>query len=92
MKRILENMTWREQILLVLGLVRSGRELTTDDLTHELTVLRRTGCVQIPPVQRSGVLEVLRSLQELGQVEEPQPDTWRWVRPDAVRTTQPLLF
>ena len=54
---------------LVVSLIRSGGGMTEPELRHELTVLRRTGCLQLPQVTESWLVGILTSLQTAGRVQ-----------------------
>lgn len=76
---------------LILSLVRSAGILSTADLVHELTVLRRTGCAaELPPITERAVLDCLNDLYHEGKVGSATGEQWHAVYQSAPQ--QALLF
>ena len=74
-------------------LLRTGGPLTTAELVHELTVLRRTGVMpELGQVTEAGVRDALAAAEKDGRVEETPADVWHWVRPMAAGKQQTALF
>lgn len=78
--------------ILVISLIRSAGTLTLDELMHELTVLRRTCCIEFPPVTRTLVSELLGELKRSGVLDQTHDGTWMRVRMGEVVKCQSLLF
>ena len=61
--------------------------LTTDELVHELTVLKRAG-LPLPRITRDSIRAVLLDMEAHEQIAQTEPETWAIVRPGQRRATQ----
>jgi len=66
--------------------LRSLREpMTTGELMGELTVIRRTGVVELPPIKEETVTAALQELYQQGKVEETPCGVWHFVQTPGVK-------
>lgn len=66
--------------------------MTTDDLVAELSVIRRSGAVDLPPIKNETVTAALQELHQQGEVEEVPCGVWHFVQSGAKSPKQQSLF
>lgn len=81
----------REQIICQLRTL--SEPLTTAELIHELSVFRRIGAADLPPINETSVYAALEDLMLAGKVDEAPSGVWHYVRnPGVKEPRQKALF
>jgi len=78
--------------LQILAHLRSLDEpMTTAELVDELAVIRRSGSVDLPRINKETVTAALQELYQQGKVEETPCGVWHYVQP-GVKSPQQKMF